>query len=622
MLIYDHTKALIGIDDDDLHLLGFNTANELFASCTDIADFFIKEPGYIHNFKNFEWIDFVLHAESQNSRAIVDTGRKHFTCEILIRPFHLLQTPDREAYAVYLQHVKPLKMGEETKPAPAEPTAAPQPETTPPVAPAVAAAAAATELPRFDDMAERTLGGEASFELPETEALGESFEESAETLYPEFAKPLEIEEDLYLGVEEEAAAEAVPVEAPQEAAPFAPYLSPEEQAYAEPLETYRDYHYDPTIAADELGLPVDLIEEFLGDFIRQSHDFHDSMFEAASKEDYENLKLLSHKLKGVAANLRIEDAFAMLATINTSHNHTEVEANLKMFYNTVARLEGKEPPLAAVARPEPVAGVTAPELPEAEPQIPETAAAPEADIYAFDVKAVAPEQAATPAAGMEAPAEEDIYDFNIKHPEPFELPAESAETEEPEPLPTLPGEETDYGMEALYGFEKEAPEPPSAPEFTEKPTLFEEPELYGETREFELPEMPEAPETVPSEPEAPETVLPEPEPSGPVAEAPEETFPAYDIQSAASELGLPSDIVAELKEDFIDHANSCRERFEEAVGQADPTQWRNEAVQLKGIADNLRMNDIAMMMQELEATDDPLHARALVERFYRRITQL
>jgi hypothetical protein len=50
---------------------------------------------------------------------------------------------------------------------------------------------------------------------------------------------------------------------------------------------------------------------------------------------------LSHKLKGVAGNLRIEDAFDVLTTINTSDNLSEIKSNLEIFYKIIAKLSGE-----------------------------------------------------------------------------------------------------------------------------------------------------------------------------------------------------------------------------------------------------------------------------------------
>lgn len=51
---------------------------------------------------------------------------------------------------------------------------------------------------------------------------------------------------------------------------------------------------------------------------------------------------MSHKLKGVAANLRIEDALETLTTVNTSDNLNIVEENLNTFYKIIAKLAGEE----------------------------------------------------------------------------------------------------------------------------------------------------------------------------------------------------------------------------------------------------------------------------------------
>ena len=113
--------------------------------------------------------------------------------------------------------------------------------------------------------------------------------------------------------------------------------------YLNNLQVSKNYVYNPQVASDELGLPVDLIEEFIGDFIQQSYDFKEELYNHLAANELSELKLLSHKLKGVAANLRIEDAFEVLSIINTSSNVDEIRATLDHFYNIIIKLEGKEP---------------------------------------------------------------------------------------------------------------------------------------------------------------------------------------------------------------------------------------------------------------------------------------
>ena len=117
----------------------------------------------------------------------------------------------------------------------------------------------------------------------------------------------------------------------------------EKQEQEEESEEYvSDYVYDPQVASDELGLPIDLIEEFIEDFIAQAKEFKDGLYKAIEEEDMNNLRILSHKLKGVAANLRIEDALDVLVKVNTSDDLKVVKTNLNYFYTIIKKLDAKE----------------------------------------------------------------------------------------------------------------------------------------------------------------------------------------------------------------------------------------------------------------------------------------
>ncbi len=157
-----------------------------------------------------------------------------------------------------------------------------------------------------------------------------------------------------------------------------------------------------------------MIQEFIGDFIQQAYEFKDELFEAALKSDMNNLKILSHKLKGVAANLRIEDAFETLSIINTSADLIEVEANLKYFYSIIEKLQGKE---ASDDEPfkEPIQEVQA-NIEFKEPAIEaptlneSSASLADDDIYSFALKEHEPliiqEEEQSPAFKLD---EEDLY---------------------------------------------------------------------------------------------------------------------------------------------------------------------------------------------------------------------
>jgi len=105
-------------------------------------------------------------------------------------------------------------------------------------------------------------------------------------------------------------------------------------------ETQKLPEYEPQFAANELGLPVEEIEEFIQDFINQAYDFKDELYASLGNNDLENVKSLSHKIKGVAANLRMQEALDTISVVNTSSDSAEIEASLDAFYKVVDRLAG------------------------------------------------------------------------------------------------------------------------------------------------------------------------------------------------------------------------------------------------------------------------------------------
>lgn len=338
MLFYNHKQKFLGIDEEGLKLLNYTSLEDLLEVCSDVADLFAKEPGYIHNFKNFGWIDFLLHADSDATSAIVHAKGRTFSCTLSVQKLFLAADPSSNGYIIDMSHVKSLS-SEEIKPH-IVPPRAPQ-ESIPSVSKA-SAPEAPSVLPDYAHLTPTLLSEPDTLDVPSFEEEVVRNLEPLDDLYPNLMLPLS---------EEELAPQEAPVPAvskpsvlPTSVPPSAESVryTPAERVFINKLKIDDSYRFNPQVAADELGLPVDLIEEFIGDFIQQSHEFKDELFEAALKGDINNLKILSHKLKGVAANLRIEDALEALSIINTSSDSIEIEANLKHFYAIIAKLEGKE----------------------------------------------------------------------------------------------------------------------------------------------------------------------------------------------------------------------------------------------------------------------------------------
>lgn len=334
MLFYNHKQEFLGIDEEGLKLLNYTSLEDLLSVCGDVADLFAKEPGYIHNFKNFGWIDFLLHADSDATSAIVHAKGRTFSCTLSVQKLYLTSDPLSNGYIIDMTHVKSLS-GEEIRAHTIPPRA---PQESIPAMPEVSKAEAPSSLPDYAHLTPTLLSEPDTLDVPSFADI--EYEREAEPIGELYAEPeFKISEKEFPSEEVSLPIAPIPLERPVFTGVR---YTPAEQEFINKLKTDGSYRFNPQVAADELGLPVDLIEEFIGDFIQQSHDFKDELFEAALKGDMNNLKILSHKLKGVAANLRIEDALETLSIINTSNDPVEIEANLKYFYAIIAKLEGKE----------------------------------------------------------------------------------------------------------------------------------------------------------------------------------------------------------------------------------------------------------------------------------------
>ncbi len=341
MIIYSHNQEFIGIDERDLKSLGFKNLADLQNECKDFADLFIKRPTYIHNFKNFNWIYYILNSDLGEAKVIIGAKNREFSATLEIETFYLTNAPAQVAYAVSLTKLKALD-GKEIEQSKIERPEAPMPKPTP----------QEEYLPNFEDEKAIVLSEPDLFETPQTNIINDPYNF-------DFNAPLEIE-DIYspdqvleesLNLDDHYDFESVMDETPQvlKTKPMLEdYTAPSYSEYINNLHVSKDYIFDPKVASDELGLPVDLIEEFISDFIQQSYDFKDELYNHFANNELNELKILSHKLKGVAANLRIEDAFEVLNIINSSSNLDEIKATLDHFYKIIAKLEGKKSSLEPV----------------------------------------------------------------------------------------------------------------------------------------------------------------------------------------------------------------------------------------------------------------------------------
>lgn len=100
------------------------------------------------------------------------------------------------------------------------------------------------------------------------------------------------------------------------------------------LEGIKPIHFDFRLeeAANDLSLPVDLIEEFVHDFIEQGHIETEKMLKAYEKGDLDAIQKIGHLLKGASSNLRINALSDTLYKIQFCEDSSNLEHYIKDYW--------------------------------------------------------------------------------------------------------------------------------------------------------------------------------------------------------------------------------------------------------------------------------------------------
>lgn len=115
------------------------------------------------------------------------------------------------------------------------------------------------------------------------------------------------------------------------------------------LDNVQPIHFDFQMeaAANELSLPIELIQEFVHDFIEQTHIETEKMLNAYEKGDLDTIQQIAHLLKGTASNLRINPLADSLYKIQFSEESSNLENSIKeywghfLFFETQINLTSK-----------------------------------------------------------------------------------------------------------------------------------------------------------------------------------------------------------------------------------------------------------------------------------------
>ena len=100
------------------------------------------------------------------------------------------------------------------------------------------------------------------------------------------------------------------------------------------LEGIKPKHFDFQLeeAANDLSLPVELIEEFVHDFIDQAHIETKKMLEAYEDGDLDAIQKIGHLLKGASSNLRINPLSDTLYKIQFCEDPSHLEMLIKDYW--------------------------------------------------------------------------------------------------------------------------------------------------------------------------------------------------------------------------------------------------------------------------------------------------
>ena len=580
MLIYNHKKEFLGIDETDLRSLGFSSLSELQTQTDDFADLFVKEPGYIHNFKHIHWIDFAQYNDSiEGARVIIQTSSKKFKCNIEIKTAYLIDNSEEKAFLVYLQNLRELSVDEND-----EVTETLIETSTPKIIEDTPKPAAIAEVVYEQEPIEEQ-ASESDFEQePIEEQASESDFEQETTIQTEISEPDEIENKTEEEIYEESPLELSLNE------PMNIVLDEEENQLEETSdenefeEIQNGYIYDPHVASAELGLPVDLIEEFIQDFIDQAKEFKDKLYSSFESGDTSTVKSLSHKLKGVAANLRIEDALDALTIINTSNNQTEVKSNLDTFYIIISKLAGEKVAAVKKAKKHVTPIIEKEELTN---DI-EHEASDIDDPLTIDFKddsETTPEKIKTEK--VEESEDDLVLSFKDDEESYIEIDAKKEIEDEKNTEDDLV---VDFKDDNDYDRPKEEIKTDSDDE--DEDDFIIDFKYENNTDEVNNQDSNEIKDKIEVE----------------------ESAITYNKESAAKEIGLDHESFEELFNDYIDEAKTLSFKINNAIESGDDSLWKSNAIQLKGMSDNIRINDFKSELETLINTKDVQAAKAAGEK--------
>ncbi len=99
------------------------------------------------------------------------------------------------------------------------------------------------------------------------------------------------------------------------------------------------FDFSAHVAADELGLPEDLVEEFVIDFVKQAKENIPVFIVSQENKDLETLQKTAHLLKGAASNLHIDPLAKTLEELQYNEDFAKVPDLFRQFVGQLKALD-------------------------------------------------------------------------------------------------------------------------------------------------------------------------------------------------------------------------------------------------------------------------------------------
>ncbi|WP_457596837.1 Hpt domain-containing protein [Hydrogenimonas sp.] len=589
MLIYRNDGTLYSVSKKALKLAGYSDMAQFLDDHDDYSELFVKKPGYIYNFENFSWLSFLRNANPEQKRVLIATrDNATYEAELELETFYPVEFGEHTPEFFYQVEFKNLHLASESAGSGGfEPFAA-------------------TTAPAFETP-------ESPAKVFEESPTAETRETSVTFEIPAAPSPFEIEE---------------PAKAPVEEAPLFFDTGLSHTSEKEEFETEAG-ESEPTVFGGEPAAGG--LESPETPLFMQA----EPKTQEKTEGDDEALELVDFTLEEPAAETKEEPETPLAVDDEALANaFAELETPAVQAESPAEEKPREEPPTVFELPVSPAPEAAGPESPESPggspafemPDLRKAAAAlglPETMVKAFIAEFVetyakdADELKLAIASGHEAVVKKEAMKLkgiaaNLMM-EPLVGLLESAMAARGRDTLRSAWEKVEayvvelgrvYAPEVAVAHPAERPAPESAS------TPKEEAEAVRESEE-----------------ERPAESAAEPEKAGEgvelsLEENPEAAPVAFDPAEAAGALGLPESLIVEFVNDFIAQARDERQTFLEAFEAGDLKRVNETAHKLKGVAANLRIEEMRELMERAQHARSLEEARGPLEAFYGKLGAL